>query len=230
MVVNIKGMKLEIIVMWQAKLIKNGYVQLNNFLSESQANQLRSDILKASHYKAWDLLTTPYHPLCRIKDEISSRVIDKKRHVQATTAYHRKEFSFSFYRSNNKFAKQHNNASIHQTLANQVVKVVSKPLGLDGTLRDTFFASFVKGQFIDYHTDGSAGKYAFIYQLSKGWQPIFGGQLELYPKRIKFYKTILQPTFNSLAILKLDHPMPHSVRMLNNPKHKHRITISGWLE
>jgi SM-20-related protein len=216
--------------MWQAELTKNGYVQLNNFLPENQANQLRGDILKASHYKAWDLITTPYHPLSRIKNSISSSIIDKARHTQATNAYHRREFSFSFYRSNNRFAKQHNNASIHKSLAKQVIQMVSKPLELDGGLRDTFFASFVKGQFINYHTDGSAGKYAFIYQLSKGWQPKFGGQLELYPRKIKFYKKILQPTFNSLAILKLDHPMPHSVRMLHNPAHKHRITISGWLE
>ena len=64
---------------------------------------------------------------------------------------------------------------------------MSKKLGLSGQLRDTFFALFVKEQFISYHTDGSAGKYAFIYQLSKGWQPKFGGQLELYPKKIKFF-------------------------------------------
>ena len=216
--------------MWLEYLNKNGYVQFNDFLPETHANQLRNDILKVSHYKAWKLLTTPYHPLSRIKDSISSTVLDKNRHIQATNAFHRKQFSFSFYRSSNRFSKRHNNSSIHESLGKLVIKMISKPLKLDGSLRDTFFASFVKGQFIDSHTDGSAGKYAFIYQLSKGWQPKFGGQLELYPKKIKFYKKVLQPTFNSLAILKLDHPMPHSVRMLNNPKHKHRITISGWLE
>ena len=78
--------------------------------------------------------------------------------------------------------------------------------------------------------DGDAGKYAFIYQLSTGWQAKFGGQLELYPKKIKFYKCVIIPTFNSLTILKLSHPMPHSVRLLNNPAYKHRITISGWVE
>jgi len=217
-------------IMWKQQLLKKGYVQINNFLPEQEANQLRNSILTASHSKAWSLLTTPYHPLAGIKDTISSSIIDKARHKQALNAFKRRQFSFSFYRSSNQHAKQHGYAEIHKTLANKVNEVVSKPLGLSGELRDTFFASFVKGQFIDYHTDGSAGKYAFIYQLTKGWQAKFGGQLELYPKQIRFYKRVLQPKFNSLAILKLDHPMPHSVRMLNNPAHKHRITISGWLE
>jgi len=101
---------------------------------------------------------------------------------------------------------------------------------IKGELQDTFFASFKKGQFISYHTDGGAGKYAFIYQLSTGWQKRFGGQLELYPKKIKFYKRVISPKFNTLTILKLSHPMPHSVRVLNNPVYKHRITISGWVE
>lgn len=215
---------------WYEQLAENGYVQLDNFLSLSTANQLRQKILKASHFKAWDLLTTPYRPLTRIKDDICASVIDQARHKQAQNAKKRGQFSFSFYRSNNKHAKQHGSANIHQQLTDSVIDKVSEPLGLNGTVRDAFFAAFIKGQFINYHSDGPAGKYAFVYQLSQGWQPKFGGQLELYPKQIKFYKKIIEPKFNSLTLLKLSHPMYHSVRMLNNPKHKHRITISGWLE
>jgi len=217
-------------MLWHKKLQKYGYVQIDKFLTDKSADLLRQRVIKASHFKTWDLLTTPYRPLSNIKDEICSNVIDQSRHQQAQSAFKRRQFSFSFYRSNNKHANQHGNANIHQQLAQAVVEKVSKPLGLDGTLRDTFFAAFIKGQFINYHSDGPAGKYAFVYQLSKGWQPQYGGQLELYPRQMKFYKKIIQPKFNSLTLLKLSHPMYHSVRMLNNPKHKHRITISGWLE
>jgi Rps23 Pro-64 3,4-dihydroxylase Tpa1-like proline 4-hydroxylase len=166
----------------------------------------------------------------RVKDNITTSSIDKNRHKQAMAAKDRGKFSFSFYRSNNVHAKIHGASEIHQSLSRQVVDKVCQPLRLSGELRDTFFASFIKGQFISYHSDGQAGKYAFIYQLSSGWQQRYGGQLELYPKKCKFYKKILEPSFNSLALLKLDHPMYHSVRQLNTPKHKHRITISGWLE
>ena len=165
-----------------------------------------------------------------IKDKISTKAIDKQRHTQAIKALKRQEFSFSFYRSSNKHAKRHGQALLHKALGEQIVTLLAERSLIKGELRDSFFAAYKKGQFISYHTDGSAGKYAFIYQLSSGWQTRFGGQLELYPKKIKFFKHVLAPTFNSLTLLKLSHPMPHSVRLLNNPAHKHRITISGWVE
>lgn len=215
---------------WIEELRKNGYVQLNNFLPRDEALMYRNNILKATHFKIWSLLSTPYGPGCNIKDEISTSIIDKTRHRQAVSAYKRRQFSFSFYRSSNKHAKAHHSSAIHQSFSHKMLQQLKPLLGEQGKVRDSFFASFIKGQFINYHTDGSAGKYAFIYQLSSGWQHRFGGHLELYPRKVKFYKKSLVPKFNSLAILKLDHPMPHSVRILNNPSHKHRITISGWLE
>lgn len=215
---------------WKEQLDKQGFVQFKKFLPNELANQLRKQIITNSHFKAWGLLTTPYQPLTRIKDKITSGQLDKCRHKQATLAFKRGEFSFSFYRSNNTHNKQHQSDNIHKFFANKVVEHVCEPLGLSGELRDTFLASYIKNQFLTYHTDGSAGQYAFIYQLSKGWQNKYGGQLEIYPRKIKFYKKCFEPTFNCLTLLKLAHPMPHSVRLLNNPPHKHRITISGWLE
>lgn len=215
---------------WIEKLDKNGFVQISNFLPYEEAIQLRSKILKDTHFKKWNLLTTPYRPLAGIKDRISTNVIDKIRHAQARKALSQRQFSFSFYRSSNKHAKQHGQSALHQSVGMKVLDMLKAQSLIEGRLQDSFFADFKAGQFISYHTDGSAGKYAFIYQLSQGWQKKFGGQLELYPKRIKFFKKQLEPKFNSLAILKLSHPMPHSVKILSNPAHKHRITVSGWVE
>ena len=215
---------------WIERLEKQGFVQIDNFLPSSEAQQLSQKIISHNHFKKWNLLTTPYRPLMAIKDNISTKVIDKRRHAQAVEAFKRRQFSFSFYRSSNKHAKQHQQAQLHQDVGEKVGALLSDNSLAKGELQDSFFATYKKGQFISYHTDGSAGKYAFIYQLSAGWQQKFGGQLELYPKKIKFFKRVLMPKFNTLTILKLSHPMPHSVRLLNNPAYKHRITISGWVE
>jgi Rps23 Pro-64 3,4-dihydroxylase Tpa1-like proline 4-hydroxylase len=215
---------------WIDKLENNGFVQINNFLPDNQAQQLKNRVIKNNHFKKWNLLTTPYQPLSRIKDNISVSAIDEQRHLQAIRAVKRRQFSFSFYRSSNKHAKQHGQSSLHQNIGNKVTALLKEHSLIEGKLRDTFFACFKKGQFISYHTDGSAGKYAFIYQLSQGWQKKYGGQLELYPRKIKFFKKQIEPKFNSLVLLKLSHPMPHSVKALHNPEHKHRITISGWVE
>jgi Rps23 Pro-64 3,4-dihydroxylase Tpa1-like proline 4-hydroxylase len=215
---------------WYEHLESNGFVQIDNFLPLDEANNLRKQIVVGSHFKTWNILTTPYRPLANIKDQISTDVIDRCRHQQALKARKRKQFSFSFYRSSNKHQQQHKQADIHQRFGQKVAKLLAKSTQAKGQLVDTFFAAFRRDQFIAYHTDGSAGKYAFIYQLSKGWQPKFGGQLVLYPNQIKFFKKTIEPKFNSLMILKLAYPMPHSVNQLTNPEHKHRITISGWVE
>ncbi len=193
------------------------------------AESIRQQAIKANHYKTWDLLTTPKRPLSRIKDRFSS-VGNQQTSIQAALALKRRKFSFSFFRTNNKHSLQHGAKDIESVLLSQLANKIAPDLGLSGEIRDSFMAKFIKGQFISYHTDGDAGQYAFVYQLSKGWQPKYGGQLELYLRKNRFYKKVLHPEFNSLTLLKLDHPVPHSVRKLNNPKHKYRLTISGWLE
>lgn len=62
---------------WIELLEKKGFCQIENFLPRKQAEQLRSKIITANHIKKWNLLTTPYRPLMKVKDRISTTVIDK---------------------------------------------------------------------------------------------------------------------------------------------------------
>ena len=215
---------------WKEQLDKKGYVQLRHFLSREEANKLKKQILSAKRLKTWRLLTTPSQPLTNIKDNINSSIVDQIKHKQAVKAARNKQFAFSFFRTSNKHAKRHKIAVIHQSFANYLKETLTSDLDINGQVNDSFIAKFKPNQFIGYHTDGSAGKYAFIYQLSKGWQKKYGGQLILYPPNGRFYRKVLEPEFNCLTLLKLSHPMPHSVARLQNPPHKHRLTISGWLE
>jgi len=212
------------------QLESKGYAQLKNFLSDQQANRFRRKILSTNDHRAWDIITTPYQPFVINKDRVSSHVIDSLRHKKAKTANRRGQFSFSFFRSNNKHNQQHQSSNIHGEFSQSLLKRLDGVIDIEGELVDAFFASFIRDQFIGYHSDGNIGKYAFIYQLSKGWQRKYGGQLVLYPKQTKFHKITLEPAFNSLTLLNLSFPMFHSVSRLNNPAHKHRITISGWIK
>lgn len=215
---------------WSERLACNGFVQLHHFLPEAIANDFRRKILKASQHRAWCLLTRPYYPSTAIKDRISSKVIDRQRHQQAVNAQKRGQYAFSFYRSNNHDANNIDSGDIPQQFGKLLLAQVQQPLAVTGGLWDVFFALFKRGQFISYHSDGKVGRYAFVYQLSKGWRNCYGGQLELFPAQHQFYKKTIQPEFNTLVLLKLDHPMFHRVRTLTNPPYKHRITITGWLE
>lgn len=214
---------------WPKKLEQNGYVQIPNFLPYDKAKDTQRQLQCFKNGFAWDLMTSPYYPLSAIKDRISSNHIDKQRHRQAVKALKRKQFSFSFYRSSNKHKSRHQQDRLNQIVVDALNSSVCPELEVKGDIIDVFFAAFTKGQFLTYHSDGAAGKYAFVYQLSSGWQKKYGGELVLYPKKIKFYKKFLQPEFNTLTLLKLSHPMFHSVNMLNNPGICPRLTISGWL-
>ena len=154
----------------EALLNKQGYTVINDFLPFEQALRLRRKILNQNHHRAWCLLTTPYRPMQSIRDNIDKPVIDKLRHKIALKADRRKKFAFSFYRSVNKHESSHQNKSITQAFTSQLLRETEGKLDISGEITDAFFASFVKQQFIGYHSDGSAGKYAFIYQLSKGWK------------------------------------------------------------
>lgn len=215
---------------WLQSLNKHGYVQVNNFLHHSDAKTLLAKVRKVNKPNAWCLLTHPNRPLHRIKDKSLRSKNVKLSQRQAIQAKVRRQFSYAFWRSSNKYLEVNGMKAIVAQFTQHLTGLVEHAL-VEGEVsyRDCFVAKFVNNQFIEYHSDGSAGRYAFIYQLSKGWQPKYGGQLQLFPRKIKFYKKSLLPEFNSLALLKLDHPMHHSVKILKTPKHKQRYTISGWI-
>lgn len=210
---------------WWQTLESKGYLQVNNFLDIQQANRLQRKLMKANHFRTWKLMTAPKPSL----GQFYNRKQVKKSHQLARLWAKRNQFAYSFYRTSNKHADKHQKTALYQNFCQQLQDTVNQPLGLVGNVTDCFAAKFEREQFIGYHADKGMGKYAFIYQLSKGWQPKDGGQLVLYPKQGRFYQKVLLPKFNTLTLLKLDHPMYHSVSYVTAPKQKTRLTISGWL-
>ena len=110
----------------------------------NEALQLRNEIIKLHHIKKWNLLTAPSQPLSRIKNNISTKVIDKSKHVQAIKALKRRRFSFSFYRSSNKHQQQHGQSLCHQTIGNKVIELLKSCDLIAGELQD-FLRYLIKG-------------------------------------------------------------------------------------
>lgn len=212
------------------QLNQKGYVKIDNFIAAKEAKKFREKILKCNHHKAWNILTSPYLPFVQNKDCVNNGYVDARRHRHAQQAHLRKQFAFSFYRNAIKNEKSHGANGIHQYFATTLIERLQGKVDIEGEVVHSFIANYVKDQFIGYHSDGAIAKYAFIYQLSRGWQRKYGGQLLLYPKKNKIQKVTLEPTFNSLTLLNLSFPMYHSVNVLKNPAHKHRITITGWIK
>mgnify|MGYP001111184647 CR=1 FL=1 len=218
------------ILNWQDKLNKQGYVQLDNFLTDKVANRLLKSLKNNSHSNAWRLLSRPNQSLPMINASFKNSGLFRQAQKLAISGHKRRQFAFSFWRSSNRYIETNKMKPVIEIFKSEILRNVAAVIKDKPSLTDCFAAKLECNQFIDYHTDGPAGEYAFIYQLSKSWQPRYGGQLILYPSKSRFYRKLLVPKFNTLSILKLDHPMPHSVKMLKTPQHKQRYTISGWIK
>ncbi len=208
-------------------LEKHGYLQIPQFLPQHQASAFRKSIIRTRNPQEWRQRIKPYSPLTGSNTFGNKRI--KSRYSKALHAKRDNRFSFSFKRSRYIEAPHSVLSGIALEFRKTLIDKLSSSLPINGLTKGGFIASFNKGDFLTYHNDNVKGKYAFVYNLSQGWQPKFGGQLELFPKKYRFYKKVLTPEFNSLLLLKLDYPMYHQVAMVASPTHQQRITITGWL-
>lgn len=94
------------------------------------------------------------------------------------------------------------------------------------SLGETFLSKYQKDDFLSTHHDKGKGHFAFIYQLTKDWNPCHGGLLTFVEGNE--VKKIISPHFNSLSIFRIkDVPITdHFVsRVVVN---KSRIAYTGW--
>jgi Rps23 Pro-64 3,4-dihydroxylase Tpa1-like proline 4-hydroxylase len=96
------------------------------------------------------------------------------------------------------------------------------------TMRETFCSKYENGDYLSIHHDKNNGDYAFVFQLTKDWNPSYGGLLNFYDSDTKeVYKTI-NPKFNSLTIFKIKNvpKTDHFVSM--NVSSNTRYAFTGW--
>lgn len=89
---------------------------------------------------------------------------------------------------------------------------------------------FRPGMFLKTHsdidsTDGRA--VAYVINLSKRWQPDWGGLLHFLDRDGQVVDTF-QPVFNSLSLFRV--PAPHFVSMVTPWSEEPRLSITGWWE
>jgi Rps23 Pro-64 3,4-dihydroxylase Tpa1-like proline 4-hydroxylase len=94
------------------------------------------------------------------------------------------------------------------------------------SLNETFLSKYQKEDFLSIHHDKGKGHFAFIYQLTKDWNPVHGGLLT-FVEGNEIKKTI-SPHFNSLSIFRIkDVPITdHFVSRV--VVDKTRMAYTGW--
>jgi hypothetical protein len=111
----------------------------------------------------------------------------------------------------------------------EVKDELSKIVGEKVTRFDTTFCSkYENDDYLSIHHDKGNGDYAFVFQLTKDWNPSYGGLLHFYDKSTnEVYKTI-NPIFNSLTIFKIKNvPNTDHFVSMNVTSHA-RYAFTGW--
>ena len=92
-------------------------------------------------------------------------------------------------------------------------------------------SKYTEGCFLATHTDSPNGDMAFVYNLSKNWNPVWGGLLHFLELDLKTIKKVVHPEFNSLVLFNVANgDMPHYVSSVSQGVTAKRLAVSGWFK
>lgn len=109
----------------------------------------------------------------------------------------------------------------------EILQRMSDIIGEEVTdITESFVSKYKKGDYLTVHQDTLKGDYAFIYQMTKDWKPVYGGLLHFVNDN-KVTTTIV-PEYNTITIFKIkDAPnTDHFVSEITVDKT--RMAYTGW--
>jgi Rps23 Pro-64 3,4-dihydroxylase Tpa1-like proline 4-hydroxylase len=146
--------------------------------------------------------------------------------------FNRGNFAYSFKRS---MTDHHNGCwcvmcKLKEYFESDEIKdAVSKIIGEKVTnLNETFCSKYETNDYLSIHHDKGKGDYAFVLQLTKDWNPSYGGLLTFCDRSTnEIYKTV-NPLFNSLTIFRIKN-VPNTDHFVSMNVSSHtRYAFTGW--
>ena len=207
-------------------------ITISNFLELDAANDIFNGITQIPR-QTWQRSIRPTSFIDKAEFfndteslETNTDFINKLNY--SNNAFNKKKFSHSF-----RTLDAHDDSCIcmnctlelifkSDELNNEFTKIIGKEVKKYTGL---FTSKYEKGDYVGVHEDDYQGNYAFIYQLTKNWNPIYGGILNFWDKEKEEIYLSVYPKFNSLTIFKLKD-IHHFVSM-NNSVHP-RYAYTGW--
>jgi len=209
---------------------------ITNFLNDTFANKIGDDMIKISS-EWWYVSMFPinqyqlkqntryYDGLYKEPSFIEQREFNKDWFNSGSFAYTFKRSIGDHYSGcyciQCKIIEYFNSDEIR----NEISKIVGEK---DIVFNETFSSKYETNDYLSIHDDKGNGDYAFVFQLTKDWNPSYGGLLNFYDRETKeVYKTV-NPIFNSLTIFKVKNiqKTDHFVSM--NVSSNTRYAYAGW--
>lgn len=212
--------------------VETKIITIPNFLTPESAEELYQHVNTRDE---WHISIHPYqHGIYTFNQTPDNEEFIQRGIMSANQARERGEFSYVFYRSD-----LHND-SCTCTLCNAIRFIQSKTVidkineitGENVTSAISIFAScYKKNFFLNAHTDNGRGKIAFVLNLTKDWDPNWGGSLNFYEWDFRTVKKTINPAFNSLSIFNVEgNGVPHAVTHIPSHVEGRRLALAGWFQ
>ena len=207
-------------------------VTIPNFLALEDAECLHQHLNSRDN---WKISVHPYQEgVYTFEQTSANREFIQKGIESANQARLRGEFSYVFYRAD----PHHNNCScslcegIRFIQSKAVIDKINEITGENVSSAISVFGSkYEKECFLTTHTDTGRGKIAFVLNLTKDWNPSYGGCLQFLEWNFRTVRKVIHPTFNSLSIFNVEgQGVPHSVSYIPPDVTGKRFAITGWFQ
>jgi len=142
-------------------------------------------------------------------------------------------FSYIYRRTNDLSVQLHHYLKIFQSP--KFLDYLSQITGyenLEYNEQSTFVSNYGPGHYNGPHTDGTNGRIAFVFHLSKDWKPEMGGLFMRMDWDWKTVNKVISPPFNTLSIFDTKwqerEGAPHLVSEVSQGISNKRISYTGW--
>ena len=221
---------------WRARLLRDGRVQVPNYLQDSAAEHLHHCL---SEQVQWTLAlrdaegprTLPPSDYAALSAQQRTTLFGE---IAASASGNQYRFAYDSYMMVRAYLEQRDDG----LLLSNVLEFFNSPdyiswmqaLTGDARIRRVSAQAtrYRPGQFLRYHTDvdSTEGRlYAYVINLGREWQADWGGLLQFIDESGAATDTYL-PRWNSMSLFRV--PAGHAVSMVMPWAGGDRLAITGW--
>ena len=222
------------------EFVNNRVVVIKDFLREDAAEAIHEYFTEDMPSDWWRVSTCPKieggegFDLTINSEENRGEIARKYLHT--LEAFKDNKFAYSFHRTVNDHEDECTcmECDIREWLVSEEqISFLNQTIDIPVSSTDEVFAAiYLPGDYLSPHVDSPNGSVGFVYQLTKDWQPQFGGSLHFLNNETSEVERVEVPTFNTLTLFDLPKGIGklHYVSHVSPGIEELRLTYTGWFK
>jgi Rps23 Pro-64 3,4-dihydroxylase Tpa1-like proline 4-hydroxylase len=222
--------------------LKNAFVEVENFLSDSFAEFCHDFYFRKMPLDWWQAASIPNKDSSKSEATFQKEYEDKSETYQHCLDHFEKgDFCYFFHRTVDDHEKlcDCGECDIRRFFkSSEMFGFLSDLSGRKISSDSGHFSSWYrKGDFLSAHHDDGNGQIGVVLDFAKNWNPVFGGNLFILEDDWATCKKVITPKFNNLKVFDIPKEkkgVPHFVSTvladsdLGQFSERKRIAFGGW--